>query len=177
MGLSVDEYAPGTEDLVATMTSTTLGPSATRTQRHQARRHSQSVSKSVSVLRSGTFSFLDSRAIPGPQYNAESSTRRNSLSPYVTYASVAMSSSTTSGNSPRRERKTGGASARPRSCSSSFVSATLLDGVFEQLDGAVPLRRDMHVMQVDMLATRGDEKCSEGPPHTLPPPPHERRSP
>ncbi|KAI0284397.1 hypothetical protein BC826DRAFT_159087 [Russula brevipes] len=173
MGLRVNEYAPGTEAPAATMTSTTLGPSATETQRHEARRRSQS----VFALRSGTFSFLDSRAVPGPQHNAESSTRRHSLSPYGSRASVATSSSTSSGNSTRRERRTSGASARPRSCSSSFVSATLLDGVSEQLDGAVPLRKDMHVMQVDIPATRGDEKCSEGLPRALPPPPLDKRSP
>ena len=173
MGLGIHEYSPG--PVAATITSATLRPGVREMQRYEARRRSQS----VFALRSGTFSFLESRSGPELQFNVESpqATRRHSLTPYGSRASVLSSSSTSSGGSTHGERKANGSPARPRSCSSSFVSATLLDGVPENLGDGVPLLKSMHIMHVDMPTNQGAEKRSESPPHLLPLPPLEKRSP
>ena len=173
MGLGFHEYSPGIEGpSVATITSTTLRPGAREIQRHKTRRRSQS----AFALRSGTFSFLESRAEKEPQSIMELPTKRHSLSPYGSCASVLTSSSTSSRESTHVEPRAGGPSPRPRSCSSSFVSATLFDGVPEHIGDRVPLHKNMHVMQIDMPAIRGTEKRSEISPHVLPPP-LEKRSP
>ncbi len=64
-------------------------------------------------------------------------------------------------------------SCPPRSCSSSFVSATVLDGVPE-----VPTCKSLHAIQVDMPPTGAAENRSlaESPPPVLPPP-LEKRNP
>src|SRR6266851_1577675 len=176
MGLGIHEYSPGSRlPVAATITSATLRPGVREMQRYEARRRSQS----VFALRSGTFSFLESRSGPELQFNVESpqATRRHSLTPYGSRASVLSSSSTSSGGSTHGERKANGSPARPRSCSSSFVSATLLDGVPENLGDGVPLLKSMHVMHVDMPTNQGAEKRSESPPHLPPLPPLEKRSP
>ncbi|KAF8492636.1 hypothetical protein F5888DRAFT_898369 [Russula emetica] len=160
MGPGLHEYSSGTDFPVAA--PSTLRPGVRETQRREARRRSQS----VFALRSGTFSFLESR--PGPESsNVE---RRHSLTPYDSRTSVITSSSTSSWASTHGERKANKTSPRPRSCSSSFVSATLLDGVPE-----VPTRKSM---QVDTPATSGVEKRSlaESTPPVLPPP-LEKRNP
>lgn len=164
MGPGLHEYSSGTDFPVAA--PSTLRPGVRETQRREARRRSQS----VFALRSGTFSFLESRPGPESQSNVE---RRHSLTPYGSRASVITSSSTSSWVSTHGERKANKTSPRPRSCSSSFVSATLLDGVPE-----VPSRKSMHAKQVDTPATSGAEKCSlaESPPPVLPPP-LEKRNP
>jgi hypothetical protein len=160
MGPGLHEYSSGTDFPVAA--PSTLRPGVRETQRRSSRRRSQS----VFALRSGTFSFLESR--PGPESsNVE---RRHSLTPYGSRASVITSSSTSSWASTHGEQKANKTSPRPRSCSSSFVSATLLDGVPE-----VPTRKSM---QVDTPATSGVEKRSlaESTPPVLPPP-LEKRNP
>jgi len=172
MGDGLNEYSPGKEVPAATtIAPTALRPCAKETQRHEARRRSQS----AFALRPGTFSFLESRAEPEPRPNAESSARRHSLSPHGSRASILSTSSSTSlGGSTRWERKASEAPVRPRSCGSSFVSATLLDDVAEHFDDAVPIRKGMHVIQVDVPATQGAEKRSETPLHILLPPPLEK---
>jgi hypothetical protein len=164
MGPGLHEYSSGTDFPVAA--PSTLRPGVRENQRGEARRRSQS----VFALRSGTFSFLESRPGLESQSNVE---RRHSLTPYGSRASVITSSSTSSWVSTHGERKANKTSPRPRSCSSSFVSATLLDGVPE-----VPKRKSMHAMQVDTPAASGVEKRSlaESPPPVLPPP-LEKRNP
>lgn len=161
MGPGLHEYSSGTDFPVAA--SSTLRPGERETQHREARRRSQS----VFALRSGTFSFLEPR--PGPESSAE---RRHSLTPYGSRASVITSSSTSSWASTHGDRKVNKTPPRPRSCSSSFVPATLLDGVSE-----VPTRKSMRSMQVD-TTTSGVEKRSlaESPPPVLPPP-LEKRNP
>ena len=162
MGPGLHDYASDTDFPAATTTtSSTLRPGVREMQRGEARRRSQS----VFALRSGTFSFLESRAGRDPQSNVE---RRHSLTPYGSRASV-ITSSTSSWVSTHGELK---ATPRPRSCSSSFVSATL-DGVPEHVGDAVLTRK--HVMQVKFLAT-GCAESSGSPPHVLPAP-LEKRSP
>ena len=175
MGVGLHDYSPNTQfPVAATITSSTLRPGVREMQRHEARRRSQS----VFALRSGTFSFVETRAGPEPQLNVESPqpTRRHSLSPFGSRTSVLSYSSTSSGGSAYGERKTSGTPPRPRSCSSSFVSATLLDGVPENFGDGVPLRKSMHAMDVDIPANRCAKKSSETPLH-LPPPALEKRSP
>jgi hypothetical protein len=164
MGPGLHEYSAGTDFPVAA--PSTLRPGVRETQRHEARRRSQS----VFALRSGTFSFLESRPGPDSQSNVE---RRHSLTPYGSRASVITSSSTSSWVSTHVDRKANKTPPRPRSCSSSFVSATLLDRVPE-----VPTRKSMHTMQVDTPATSDVEKRSlaESAPPVLPPP-LEKRNP
>ena len=165
MGPGLHEYPSGT-DFQVTAPSTTLRPGLRETQRREARRRSQS----VFALRSGTFSFLESRTGRESQSNAE---RRHSLTPYGSRASVITSSSVSSWPSTDGERKANKTTQRPRSCSSSFVSATLLSGVPEVLTS-----KSMHAMHVDTLATSDVEKRSlaESPPPVLPPP-LEKRNP
>ena len=164
MGPGLHEYSSGTDFPVAI--PSTLRPGVRDTQRREVRRRSQS----VFALRSGTFSFLESRPGLESQTNVE---KRHSLTPYGSRASVITSSSTSSWAPTHGERKANKTPPRPRSCSSSFVSATLLDGVPE-----VPTRKSMHAMQVDTPATSGVEKRSlaESPPPVLPPP-LEKRNP
>ena len=164
MGPGLHEYSSGNGFPMAA--PSTLRPGVRETQRREARRRSQS----VFALRSGTFSFLESRPGPESQSNAE---RRHSLTPYGSRASVITSSSTSSWVSTHGERKANKTSPRPRSCSSSFVSATFLDGVPE-----VSTRKSMHAMQIDTPATSGVERRSlaESPPPVLPPP-LEKRNP
>ena len=164
MGPGVHEYSSGIDFSVAA--SSTLRPGVRETQRGEARRRSQS----AFALRSGTFSFLESRPGPESQSNVE---RRHSLTPYGSRTSVITSSSTSSWASTHGELKVNKISPRPRSCSSSFVSATLLDGVPE-----VPTRKSMHAMQVDTPAASGVENRSlaESPLPVLPPP-LEKRNP
>ena len=170
MGPGLHDYSSDTDFPRAATTSSTLRPGVREMQGREARRRSQS----VFALRSGTFSFLESRAGPEPQSNVE---RRHSLTPYGSRASV-ITSSTTSWVSTRGERKTTRASSpRPRSCNSSFVSATLLDGVPEYVGVAVPTPKRMHVMPVDILATGDAEKRSGNPQNVLPLPLLEKRSP
>ncbi|KAI0247654.1 hypothetical protein BJV78DRAFT_901693 [Lactifluus subvellereus] len=176
MGLGLHEYSSGSGvPVAATVTSATLRPGAGEMQRHEARRRSQS----VFALRSGTFSFLEPRPAPEPQVNVEPPVRRYLLSPYGSRASVLTSSSTSSGESTHGVREVTRTSARSRSCSSSFVSVPLLDGVPEHSGDAVPVCKGMRVMQVDMPATHGAEDRSGSPPrHSLPfPHPLEKRSP
>ena len=172
MGPGLHEYSSDTNfPAMATITSSTLRPGVREMQRREARRRSQS----VFALRSGTFSFLESRAGLDHQPNAE---RRHSLTPYGSRASVLTSSSTSSWVSTHGERKVNMNSPRPRSCSSSFVSATLLDGVPEHVGDAVLTRKSMHAMQVNCCsATGGSEKRSGSPSNVPPPPPVEKRSP
>ena len=174
MGLGLYDHSPNTQfPVAATITSSTLRPGAREVQRREARRRSQS----VFALRSGTFSFLETRAGPEPQLNVESPkpTRRHSLSPFGSRTSVLSYSSASSGGSAYGERKTGGTPPRPRSCSSSFVSATLLDGVPENLGDGVQLRKSMHVMDVDILSNRCAK--SSDTPLQIPPPALEKRTP
>src|SRR5229473_1870693 len=119
VGPGLYEYSSGTDFPVAA--SSTLRPGVREPQRREARRRSQS----VFALRSGTFSFLESCPGPESQSNME---RRHSLTPYGSRTSVITSSSTSSWVSTHGELKANKSSSRPRSCSSSFVSATLLDG-------------------------------------------------
>lgn len=163
LGPGLHEYSSGTD--FPGVAPSTLRPRVRETQRPEARRRSQS----VFALRSGTFSFLESRPGPESQSNAE---RRHSLTPYGSRASVITSSSNSSWATTHWERKANQTSPRPRSCSSSFVSATLLDGVPE-----VPTHKRMHAMRLDTPAT-GVEKRSvvESPPPVLPPP-LEKRNP
>ena len=170
MGPGLHEYASDTDFPAATtITSSTLRPGVREMQRREARRRSQS----VFALRSGTFSFLESRAGRDLQSNVE---RRHSLTPYGSRASVMTSSSTSSWVSTHGERKANMNSPRPRSCSSSFVSENQLDGVPEHVGEAVLTRKTMHVMEVNISATGGAKKRSGSPPHLLPPP-LEKRSP
>lgn len=171
MGPGLHEYSSDTDFPGVATTSSTLRPGVREMQGREARRRSQS----VFALRSGTFSFLESRTGLEPQSNVE---RRHSLTPYGSRASV-ITSSTTSWVSTRGERKTNRASSpRPRSCNSSFVSATLLDGVPEYVGVAVPTpKRIIHVMPVDNLATGDAEKRSGSPQHVPPLPLLEKRSP
>lgn len=164
MGPGLHEYSSGTDFPLAA--PSTQRPGVRERQPRAARRRSQS----VFALRSGTFSFMESRPGPESQSNVE---RRHSLTPYGSRTSVITSSSTSSWASTHGERKANKTSPRPRSCSSSFVSTTLLDGVPE-----VPTRKSMHDMQVDTLATSGVENRSlaESPPPVLPPP-LEKRNP
>ena len=153
----------------------TLRPGARESRRCESRRRSQS----VFALRSGTFSFLDSRGALEPHYNVDSPVnRRHSLLPYDSSTSVLTSSSTSSGESTNGRRQANKASMRPRSCSSSFVTAALLDGVPEFPSDAL-VHKSMHVMQVDMPAPRVAVKGSESPPSRIlsPPLPLEKRSP
>jgi hypothetical protein len=174
MGLGLHDYSSGPEvPVVATITST-LRPGAREMQRHGSRRRSQS----VFALRSGTFSFLESRALPEPRVNLEPPARRYSLSPYSSRASLLTSSSTSSGEFAHGIKQANGTSTRPRSCSSSFVSVPLLDGVPEYSGDALPVCKSMRVVQVDMPATRGAEERSGSPRHPLPlPHPLEKGSP
>ena len=170
VGLGLNEFSPNTEfPATATITSSSL---------HQGVREARRRSQSVFALRSGTFSFIESRAGLEAQLNVESSrpTRRHSLSPYGSRSSVLSSSSTSSEGSTHGERKANGSPARPRSCSSSFVSATLLDGLPENVSDGVPLLKGMHVMHVDMPPNRVADKGLESPPH-LPPKSLGKRSP
>ena len=166
MGPGLHEYSSATDFPVAT-SSSTLRPGVRETQRREARRRSQS----VFALRSGTFSFLESRPGLESQSNVE---RRHSLTPYGSRASVITSSSTSSWASTHWERKANRTPPRPRSCSSSFVSATLLDGAPN-----VPTRKCMHAMQVGMSATsveKLERPLAESPRPVLPPP-LEKRNP
>jgi len=175
MGLGLNEFSPSTEfPATATITSSSLRQGGREMHRREARRRSQS----VFALRSGTFSFIESRAGSEAQLNMEStqSTRLHSLSPYGSRSSVLSSSSTSSEGSTHGERKANGSPARPRSCSSSFVSATLLDGLPENVSDGVPLLKSMHVMHVDMPPHRVADKGLEDPPH-LPPKSLEKRIP
>lgn len=174
MGLGLHEYSSGSE-VPMTATSATLRPGAREMQRHEARRRSQS----VFALRSGTFSFLESRVAPEPQVNLEPNTRRRPLSPYGSRASVLTSSSTSSGESTHGIREVTKTSVRSRSCGSSFVSVPLLDGVPEHSGDVVPVYKGMHTMQVDKPAAHGAEDRSGSPPRRSLPLPHplEKRSP
>ena len=176
MGLGLNEFLPSAQfPAAATITSSSLYQGVRGMHRHEVRRRSQS----VFALRSGTFSFIESRAGPESQSNVEStqSTRRHSLSPYGSRSSVLSSSSTSSEGSTHGGRKTNDSPARPRSCSSSFVSATLLDGLPENVGDGVPLLKSMHIMHVDVPPDQGTDKGSESPPHLLPPKSLEKRSP
>jgi hypothetical protein len=153
----------------------TLRPGARESRRRESRRRSQS----VFALHSGTFSFLDSRGALEAHYNVDLPvSRRHSLLPYDSSTSVLTSSSTSSGESTNGRRQANKASMRPRSCSSSFVTASLLDGVPEFPSDAL-VHKSMHVMQVDMPAPRVAVKGSECPPSRIlsPPLPLEKRSP
>ena len=164
MGPGLHEYSSATDFPVAT-SSSTLRPGVRETQRREARRRSQS----VFALRSGTFSFLESRPGLESQSNVE---RRHSLTPYGSRTSVITSSSTSSWASTHWERKENKTPPRPRSCSSSFVSATLLDGVPKVLT-----RKSMHAMQVDMSATSVEKRPLAESPRPVLPPPLEKRNP
>ena len=163
---------------IPTTVATTLRPGARESRRRESRRRSQS----VFALRSRTFSFLELRGALEPQSNMDSpASRRHSLLPYGSSSSVLTSSSaSSSGESTNGRRQANKASPRPRSCSSSFVTAALLDGVPESSGGDVMLvQKSMHVMQVDMPAPRVPEEGSECAPSRVisPPPPLEKRSP
>jgi hypothetical protein len=166
---------------IPTTTATTLRPGARDSRRRESRRRSQSV-----FARSRTFSFLESRRAlelePRPNVDSLVSSRRHSLLPsrYDSSSSVLTSSSTSSsGESTNGSRQANKASMRPRSCSSSFVTAALLDGVPEFSSDAILVQKSMHVMQVDMPAPRVPEEGSERAPSRIisPPPPLEQRSP
>ena len=175
VGLGLNEFSPSTDFLAtATITPSSIHQGVREMRRHETRRRSQS----VFALRSGTFSFIESRAGPEAQLNMESTqtSKRHSLSLYGSRSSVLSSSSTSSERSTHGERKANGSPARPRSCSSSFVSATLLDGLPENGSDGVPLLKSMRVMHVDMPPNRVADKGSETP-HFLPPKSLEKRSP
>jgi hypothetical protein len=178
LGLGLHENPSSEAPTTTAIASTTLRPCARDKHRRESRRRSQS----VFALRSGAFSFLESRAALEPQSNVDSSvSRRHSLLPYDSSTSVLTSSSrSSSGESTNGLRQANKASVRPRSSSSSFVSAAaLLDGVPEVSSDAVPVHKSMRVMQVDMPAPRVAEEGSECPPsrNLSPPPPLEKRSP
>ena len=157
--------------------TTTLRPGARESRRRDSRRRSQS----VFALRSRTFSFLELRGALEPQSNLDSpASRRHSLLPYGSSSSVLTSSSTSSsGGSTNGRRQANKASPRPRSCSSSFVTAALLDGVSEFSGDAMLVQKSMHVMQVDMPAPRVPEEGSECAPSRVISPslPLEKRTP
>src|SRR6266702_860387 len=176
LGLGIHENSSSEAPTTSVIASTTPRPGARETRRRESRRRSQS----VFALRSGAFSFLESRAALEPQSNVDSPvSRRHSLLPYDSSTSVLTSSSTSSGESTHGLRQVNKALVRPRSCSSSFVSAALLDGVPEFSSDAVPVHKSMHLMQVDMPTPQVAEERSECPPSRTisPPPPLEKRSP
>ena len=152
--------------------TTTVRPGAREAQRRESRRRSQSVF-------AGAFSFFDPRGALEPHSNVDSPvSRRHSLLPYDSSTSVLTSSSTSSsGESTNGRRQANKASVRPRSCSSSFVTASLLDGVPE-FPSDMLVHKSMRVMQVDMPAPRAAEGGSDYRPRILSsPPPLEKRSP
>ena len=176
LGLGLHENPPGEAPTTTAFASTTLRPGATW--RRESRRRSQSA---FGPQRSSVFSFLESPAGLEPQFNVDSPvSRRHSQLPYDSRTSVLTSSSTSSsGESTNGLRQASKASVRPRSCSSSFVTATLLDGVPEFPSDAVLVHKSMRVMQVDMPTPRvAGEGSGFHPSRTFsPPPPLERRSP
>ncbi|KAH9167856.1 hypothetical protein EDB89DRAFT_1648787 [Lactarius sanguifluus] len=176
LGLGLHENSSSEAPTTNAIALTTPRPGARETRRRESRRRSQS----VFALRSGAFSFWDSRGALEPQSNVDSPvSRRHSLLPYDSSTSVLTSSSTSSGESTHGVRQASKAPVRPRSCSSSFVTAALLDGVPEFSGDAVPVHKSMHVMQVDLPTPQVVEERSECPPsRTLSPlPPLEKRTP
>ncbi|KAH9055199.1 hypothetical protein EDB87DRAFT_1347873 [Lactarius vividus] len=176
LGLGLHDNSSSEAPTTNAIALTTPRPGARETRRRESRRRSQS----VFGLRSGTFSFWDSRGALEPQSNVDSPvSRRHSLLPYDSSTSVLTSSSASSGESIHGVRQASKAPVRPRSCSSSFVTAALLDGVPEFSSDAVPVHKSMHVMQVDLPTPQVVEDRSEcPPPRTLSPPPAlEKRTP
>ncbi|KAH8990239.1 hypothetical protein EDB92DRAFT_2104031, partial [Lactarius akahatsu] len=174
LGLGLHENSSSEAPTTNAIALTTPRPGARETRRRESRRRSQS----VFALRSGAFSFWESRGALEPQSNVDSSvSRRHSLLPYDSSTSVLTSSSTSSGESTHGVRQASKASVRPRSCSSSFVTAALLDGVPEFSSDAVPVHKSMHVMQVDLPTPQVVEERSECPPsRTLSPLPVPRET-
>ncbi|KAH9041589.1 hypothetical protein EDB85DRAFT_1364457 [Lactarius pseudohatsudake] len=176
LGLGLHENSSSEAPTTNAIALTTPRPGGRETRRRESRRRSQS----VFALRSGAFSFWESRGALEPQSNVDSPvSRRHSLLPYDSSTSVLTSSSTSSGESTHGVRQASKAPVRPRSCSSSFVTAALLDGVPEFSGDAVPVHKSMHVMQVDLPTPQVVEERSECPPsRTLSPPPFlEKRTP